>query len=128
MTPCPVEFPASYYRYGQRQHSPGRTPQWLERLSENGDILELSAEELQEDSAMEEVTDTRPSDDNPMAGESRLEDQLDQVTGIETDPNRTGNRSTKSSVDENPRRKTPYSLRTTRKPPSRYKDAIRDKL
>ena len=77
---------------------------------------------------MEKVTDTRPSDDNPMAGESGLEDQLDQVTGIETDPNRTGNRSIKSSVDENPRRKTLYSLRTTRKPPSRYKDATRDEL
>ena len=74
VTPCPVEFPAGYYWYGQQQHSPGRTPQWLERLSENDNTLELSAEELQEDSAMEEVTDTRPSDDNPMAGESGLED------------------------------------------------------
>ena len=46
VTPCPVEFPAGYYWYGQRQHSPGKTPQWLEKLSEDGSELELSNEDV----------------------------------------------------------------------------------
>ena len=34
VTPCPDDFPAGYYWYGQRRHSPGQPPQWLETLAD----------------------------------------------------------------------------------------------
>ena len=34
VTPCPDDFPAGYYWYGQKKHSPGRPPQWLETLAD----------------------------------------------------------------------------------------------
>ena len=40
VTPCPVEFPAGYYWYGNKQVGPGRPPKWVERL--------LSAEKISE--------------------------------------------------------------------------------
>ena len=77
---------------------------------------------------MEDATEFCQGDDYLMAGDSNIEDQTDRCTGIETDSNGSGNLSTEVNIDENPRRKTPYSLRTKRKPPSRCKDAARNEL
>ena len=35
VTPCPDEFPAGYYWYGNRRHSPGRPPRWIDRLEKS---------------------------------------------------------------------------------------------
>jgi len=32
-TPCPCGFLLGYYWYGRRQHSFGKVPQWLDKLS-----------------------------------------------------------------------------------------------
>ena len=34
VTSCPDEFPAGYFWYGSRRHSPGRPPRWVDRLEE----------------------------------------------------------------------------------------------
>jgi len=36
VTPCPDEFPAGHYWYGDRRSSPGRPPRWVDRLLQNG--------------------------------------------------------------------------------------------
>ena len=32
VTPCPSTFPAGYYWYGTRKHSPGHPPKWVQKL------------------------------------------------------------------------------------------------
>ena len=34
MTQCPIDFPAGYYWYGRKQHSPRKIPRWLEDILE----------------------------------------------------------------------------------------------
>ena len=53
VTPCPDDFPAGYYWYGRKQHSPGRPPRWLETLldtvnenEENGSSISPGIEQL----------------------------------------------------------------------------------
>ena len=43
--PCPMEFPAGFYWYGQRKHGPGRPPKWIDRLMSDSTETALSLPE-----------------------------------------------------------------------------------
>ena len=48
VTPCPPEFPAGYFWYGNKRHGPGRPPKWVDQLlTQQVDVAEetLSAQE-----------------------------------------------------------------------------------
>lgn len=36
--PCPPEFPAGYFWYGPKRHSPGRPPKWTQSLLQRGEL------------------------------------------------------------------------------------------
>ena len=55
VTPCPPEFPAGYFWYGNKRHGPGRPPKWVD--------LMLNAEEPEEtieEQESEESTSVQP--------------------------------------------------------------------
>lgn len=72
VTPCPDDFPAGYYWYGRRRHSPGRPPQWLETLADvitdddNGHSNAVAAQEptVSTRSDTEDVTESESEPDD----------------------------------------------------------------
>ena len=78
VTRCPDDFPADYYWYGQKQHSPGQPPWWLETHLDEGNDSSISPELEQLDSLLSPEGD---------GAESESESNLNQTQGLSLNPN-----------------------------------------
>ena len=120
VTPCPVEFPAGYYWYGQQQRSSGRVPQWLERLATDDNTCALRSEDVgSDDLTADDIVDTDQRETT-----SDHDSETAEVSA--TEPVNQGTVTNDCKV--NPRKNTRYSLRTKVKPLSRFQDVARDEL
>ena len=106
VTPCPADFPAGYYWYGRKRHSPGRPAQWLETLAdvlETDDTNHLGAKESQEQSELESGAESE-------AESEAISDE--EATHTHTVPEPESNRAQSNR----------YTLRSRVKPPARLMD------
>jgi len=104
--PCPADFPAGYYWYGRKRHSPGRPAQWLETLAdvlETDDTNHLGAKESQEQSELESGAESE-------AESEAISDE--EATHTHTVPEPESNRAQSNR----------YTLRSRVKPPARLMD------
>ena len=109
VTPCPEDFPAGYYWYGRKQHSPGRPPRWLEtHLDERNDsFIPLELEQLDPSLSPE-------GDDAESESESNPESEPD--SGPESEP-KSESECEESGICE--RESNRYTLRKRVNPPER---------
>ena len=99
VTPCPPDFPAGYFWYGKKQHSPGRPLTWVEELGRTVDAEVSTADHTSE------LPDTCSDvEDQPTATDSETED----VTAL---PQPQYSRATARGR---------YSLRHCTAPPNRF--------
>ena len=86
---CPVQFPAGYYWYDQKQHSPERIPGWLENLlngATNTTTGNASHDTISEDSTLgidllyseadgsEQASEGKPAEEGEQANEGEQAD------------------------------------------------------
>ena len=106
VTKCPIDLPAGYYWYGQKQHSTGKTPKWLENLQGANVMLDA----------------TTVDDGTSAANGSVSADALNEIDGEQTN---SSNRDVSNSDDvdtaERSRINIRYSLWAQVKRPARFK-------
>ena len=144
VTPCPHGFPAGYYWYGRRQHSPGKIPQWLDKLSSSGsqvtgdDVCDSVATDVDVSEQSGDVIDGEPEEDpslqlqgdssrqhntgSTLNGNDTTSILSDSTNHADTDRNKNASNGNTGS-----RTNTRYSLRRQIKTPKRFLDA-RDEL
>ena len=86
ISPCPPHFPAGYFWYGSRRHSPGRPPKWVQNLLQSSEeLVEPDMESSPEESDQEDNSSTQ---DNSVTetnlAESDPESDTDSNAGVET--------------------------------------------
>ncbi len=104
VAPCPEGFPAGYYWYGPKRHSPGRPPKWVQSLLSSANQLE-----------------TQP----PVAKEQDNSDSEDPESEGDHDPEESGEgdneHESSSDTDSDPPLPNDESpLRTADLPSSKY--------
>ena len=67
VTPCPSAFPAGYYWYGTRRHSPGRPPKWVQKLLDADEKESALESELESEMEMDD-TQAKDSSEIEMEG------------------------------------------------------------
>ena len=114
VTPCPSAFPAGYYWYGTRRHSPGRPPKWVQKLLDADE--KESAVESELESEME-MDDTQAKDSSEIemegTGDGGYSEQ-EHESGDEMD-RKTVTKTTRANCGLSDR----YSLRRQVVPPER---------
>ena len=86
VTRCPVQFPAGYYWYGRKQHSPGRIPGWLENLSNSATSMttgNASHDTISEDSTLGIDLLYSEADGSEQANEGEPANESEQADGSE---------------------------------------------
>ena len=66
MTPCPPEFPAGYFWYGNKRHGPGRPPKWVDLMLNEEEPEETTEEQEPEGTAEEQESEESMSVEPPM--------------------------------------------------------------
>ena len=130
--PCPVGFTPGYYWYGGRRRGPGHPPRWVEAVlagedaphqnTPSSDLLEPNSNEpllpsLFDDSPTDAQASESIPDPTDVSGEPEKEDTLSDKEGTESCPDSDSNKG----VDVDMIQPSRYSLRTSRRPPERYK-------
>jgi len=86
ISPCPPHFPAGYFWYGSRRHSPGRPPKWVQNLLQSSEeLVEPDIESSPEESDQEDNSSTQ--DDSVIetnVAKSDPESDTDSNAGVET--------------------------------------------
>ena len=97
VAPCPEEFPAGYYWYGKKKHSPGRPPGWVEQL--------LSSQPLPgPDQSQEQEPEQQPEEDN------RSEtDTTEFETEASNDEEFDNKEMTEDEISQKPEARTPIT-------------------
>ena len=105
VTPCPDDFPAGYYWYGRKRHSPGRPPKWLETLADVSQQIE--ADDLTKESMMLEPTEPETVSESEAESEAEVEHRPDEDVHVTPEP------------ESNRAQSNRYTLRSHVKPPAR---------
>jgi len=86
ISPCPPHFPAGYFWYGSRRHSPGRPPKWVQNLLQSSaELVEPDVESSPEESDQEDDSSTQDdSVTETNLAESDPESDTDSNAGVET--------------------------------------------
>ena len=113
VAPCPAQFPAGYFWYGDKRAGPGRPPKWVKKL--------LSADRIKEPKA-NTATQQEPS------GESSVRDWIGAMDNNQDDGETEGSSRLNDDVPSRPEESTSahqrhtgrYELRKQVIPPTRY--------
>lgn len=111
---CPPAFPAGYYWYGTKRHSPGRPPKWTRTLLEKGPNITAENDTSDEDPEIEdppgEENDESVSDHGDQAPEPEPPEEL-ELSDESDDEVRHGPRNGSSR----------YPLRRNTQPPNYWR-------
>ena len=114
VTPCPSTFPAGYYWYGTRRHSPGRPPKWVQKLLDADEKESTVESQLESEMEMDD-TQAKDSSDIEMEGTGDGgHSEQEHESGDETDC-KIVTKTTKANYGLSDR----YSLRRRVVPPER---------
>ena len=130
VNPCPPGFPAGYYWYGARRHSPGRPPKWIKQLLEEAPTPECIQEDCVDADPVDSLVDPesehcRPEGDTASHTEDPLsEEESDHDQAVEdilplAESDVTVQTAAPPTLDAVPVKTRHYPLRR-RMPPVRY--------